>query len=173
MAVGANTYGSVARVSALVGDVVAARTFGAGTVPTVTEVEGILDDIASEINVELEGARYTLETASDLATNQPRVSDFLIALNSWGAAAAVLDTLPLISVAAGLDGAGEGGGRRDALNRRYLSGLKRIREKRLNATRSAIRVKVGSAVDDDGNVKKPIFTREGTTWPGTVSLVED
>jgi len=172
LAIGIWTYGSVARVEALCGDVVAARTFGAGTVPTVTEVEAILDDIASDINVELEGARYTLETAADFATNQPVVSAFLIALNSWGAAAAVLDTLPLISVAAGLDGAGEGGGRRDALNRRYLSGLKRIREKRLNATRSAIRVKVGSAVNDDGETKKPIFRRDLTDFPGTRSLIE-
>ncbi len=170
MAVGANSYATVARVEARVGDMVAARTFGAGTVPTVTEVEEIIDDIAAEINAELEAARYTLETAADFATNQPRVSDFLIACNSWGAAAAVLDMLPSISIGAGLDG--EGGGRRDALNRRYLACLKRIREGRLSATRSAIRIKVLSQADKDGNTKLPIFTRDITDFPGTRSLVE-
>lgn len=171
MALGAFTYGTVARVEALAGDLVAARTFGASTVPSTTEIEAIIDDIAAEINVELEGARYTLETAANFATNQPRVSDFLIALNSFGAAAVLLDTLPSISIGAGEE-LSEGGGRRDAFNRRYLSGLKRIREKRLSATRSTVRVKAGSATDADGRTTKPIFTRSLTDYPGTRSLVE-
>lgn len=171
MALEANTYGTVARVEALVGDVVAGRTFGAATKPlNDDEVEDILDDIAADINIEWEGARYTLETAANLETNQPRVFDYLRSLNSIGAAAMVLDTLPSISIGAGIDG--EGGGRRDALQRRYLSGLKRIREGRIRATRSAVRINVGSATDSDGRTKKPIFTRDLTDFPSTRSLTE-
>lgn len=170
MALSANTYGTVARVQALVGDIVSGRIFTTGTIPTLAQVEVILDDIASEINVELEGARYTLETAADFATNQPRVSDFLITLNTRGAAAEVLSTLPNQAVAPAIEG--DALDRATFYHRRYLSGLKRIREKQLNATRSALRVKAGGATDSLGNTTKPIFTRDLTDFPGTRSLTE-
>ena len=173
MAVGANTYGTVVKVQAYVGDLAVSgnRTFAAGTVPTNTEVEAILDEFAAEINVTLEGARYTLETAADLATNQPRISDYLIALNSVGAAAAVLTTHPEATAVDDIDQ--PGGGRAGALRARYLRGLKMIQDGRLSATRSTIRVKVGSQADSEtGRVKKPIFTRAITDFPSTRSLLE-
>ena len=172
MATGDYTYGTVTRLEALVGDLVTSRTFSGSTVPTTTEAEAILDDIAAEINAELEASRYTLETASDLATNQPRISEFLIAVNSWGAAAVVLSTHPSASYAPGNEVEGPIDGRANAYRARYNAGLKRIQEKRLAMTRSAIRMKVGSAEDGDGNTKKPIFTRDLTDYPSTRSLTK-
>ena len=90
MAVGANTYGTVAGVEKLVGDLVASRTFGAGTVPTLAQVEGILDDVASDLNRELESAGYTVPVTSVDAT----ALAFLRASNNYGAAAVVLGMLP-------------------------------------------------------------------------------
>ena len=170
MSVGAYTYGTVARVEALVGDVVASRAFAAGTTPTLTQVEAFLDDIAAQIVAELSGARYTVETATALATNQPRVHEFLRAINSYGAAALVLQTSPAVAFMGGEEG--EGGDRPTQLWREYQRGLKMIRDGRLSAARSTIQVYAGSQEDEDGNTKKPIFTRDVTDYPSTWSLTE-
>ena len=172
MGLGIYTYGTVARVQTLGGDAVALRVFATGTVPTLAEVESILDDIAAEIVMVLQKAQYTLETAANLIINQPRVHEYLRMLNSVGAAAVVLETLPSVAIMAGEEG--EGGGRATSLRRRYLSGLKLIREGRLSATRSIVeKAWAGSAQDDEGNVKEPAFTRAMTDYPGVWTDEDD
>ena len=177
MAVGASTYGTAARVQALVGDIVEARTFGAATTPTLVEVEGMLDDVAREIHATLAEAGYPVETAAVLAASYVAVHEFLRHLNSIGAAALALDSMSGEAVAP------EGGEIIQTRSQRLASRYKRLlalcrgqmiarlglaRSRSLTATMSA-----GAYQDDDGNVKAPFFKRGMQDFPNTRSLVEE
>ena len=48
-----NVYGTISGIEALIGDIVNSRTFTDTTVPSYTEVQKLIDGVASEINVEL------------------------------------------------------------------------------------------------------------------------
>lgn len=170
MAIGAYTYGTEARVEALVGDVVAGRNFTTLTIPTSAQVEGFLDDIAEEINAVLVGADYTVETAALVLTNYPRTSAYLTMLNSIGASVLVLQTMPSVAFTVGEEG--QGGGRLQMLQARYKAGLKMIEQRKLSLSRSAIRVKANQRLDDNGNEKKPLFTREDDFYGGVRDLAE-
>lgn len=173
MALDANTYGTVARVEALVGDLVASRTFGSVTIPTLSQVETFLDDIAVQLNMELERTGYTVPVSSSA---NPQAFRYLRYSNSCGAAALVLSTMP---VGAYTDPTTENGalsqGRRHFLERQLSNALKIIREGSLPASRSAYpsRVYAGSQEDEDGNKKLPIFTRSLTDYPASRSLTEE
>lgn len=171
MGVGIYTYGTTARTQVLIGDLVAGRLFTTETLPTLTQMEGLLDDVAAEMNAVLTGAGYTVDTAALVATNYPRTSDYLAMLNSVGAAALVLQTLPSIAYTAGVEG--EGGGRLQMLQARYKAGLKMIEQRRLSLGRSAIRVKANQRLDEDGNEKEPLFRRDDDFYPGTRPTDED
>ena len=51
MAIGANSYGSVAEVEALVKRYTASGTFTTGTHPTLAQVEGFIDNVSGVLNV--------------------------------------------------------------------------------------------------------------------------
>lgn len=177
MTVGASTYGTAARVQALVGDIVAGRAFSASTTPTLTEVEGMLDDVAREIHATLTEAGYPVETAATLAASYVAVSEFLRHVNSVGAAVLALDSMSGEAIAP------EGGEIVQTRSQRLASRYKRLlgqcrgqmiarlglaRTRRLTATLS-----IGSYEDDDGNVKAPFFKRGMHDFPNTRSLVEE
>ena len=177
MAVGASTYGTAARVQALVGDIVEARTFGTATTPTLVEVEGMLDDVAREIHATIAEAGYPIETASTLSTSYAAVHEFLRHLNSVGAAVLALDSMSGEAVAP------EGGEIIQTRSQRLAARYKRLlalcrgqmiarlglaRSRSLTATMSA-----GAYQDDDGNVKAPFFERGMQDFPNTRSLVEE
>ncbi len=169
MSVGANTYGSVAGVEKLVGDVVASRTFGTGTVPTLAQVEGILDDVASDLNRELEVEGYTVPVASADATAR----DFLAAANNYGAAATVLGMVPATTY--NPDDEETGNERAQMYSRHFAHAIKMIREHRLKAggTSNLSAIYAGASEDDDGNTKLPLFTRDMGDYPGARSLIEE
>ena len=171
MAVGANTYGSVAGVERLVGDVVAGRTFGVSTTPTTAQVEAELDAVAFDLNRELEAAGYTIKVDS---VSYPTAYGFLTAANEYGAAARVLGMVPIGSYNSGTE---EIGTSRAQMYEHHLKhALKMIRQGQLKAGRDQSPMEwvgTGSRLDDDGNVKKPLFTRAMSDYPGTRSLVED
>jgi len=171
MAVGANSYGSVARIEGLIGDLVASRTFSATTIPTTTEVEAFIDDIAAQINVALEQAGYTVPVAT--ATNAAAHA-YLVSVNSMGAAALILATQPAEAyVEPGDESPAQG--RRQYYQSRLREAIKLIGEQKLPAARDtglAARIFAGSQEDADGNTKKPIFTRAMSDYPGSRTLTE-
>ena len=167
--VGANTYGSEAGVEKLVGDLVAGRDFGAGTIPTTTQVEGVLDDIAADLNRELDTEGYTVPVASADATAKA----FLAAANNYGAAAVLLGMFPV--GAYNPDAEGQGNSRAEMYQKRLNSAIKMIREHRLKAGMTTQRFALvfsGGQEDEDGNEKLPLFKRGQTDYPSSRSLVE-
>ncbi|MDD4984188.1 MAG: hypothetical protein PHQ43_00165 [Dehalococcoidales bacterium] len=169
MSVGTNTYGSVTGVERLIGDIVASRTFGASTVPTTTQVEAELDNVAAEINSELEMAGYTVPVNS---TSYPTAHAYLAASNNYGAAARLLGTIPALSY----NPEGDTDNSRQQMYENLLKRcLKNIKEGKLNAahTQSVWGIlKSGSEHDADGNDKVPLFTRDRDSYPGTRDYTE-
>jgi len=73
MAIGANSYGTVAEVAALVGRYTSSGSFGAGTRPTTTQVEQFIDRVSGIINVFLAEAGFTIpvsQTDAKLALDE-------------------------------------------------------------------------------------------------------
>lgn len=162
------TYGSVAGVEGLIGDIVLNRVFTDTTFPSVQTVQNLLDAVASELNVELKQSGYQ---APVVASSDPVAYRLLMHTNDAGAAAKTLGTLPLETY--NPPGLGSPSNSRMSLfENTYLQALDRIRRQELPATRDAgwvSQFKSGSYKDlDTGEIKKAIFTRAMTDFPGTV-----
>lgn len=165
------TYGNVAGVEGYVGDIVPSRTFTDSTVPTFQQVQGLLDGIASEINVELLRNDYATPVTY---ANSPEAYTYLQDANNAGAAAATLSTKPMESYVIP-DNEQTGGDRRQYLDRRLWHAIKRIKDNGLPAAKTVTtlgRIFSGSQEDSDGNTKLPLFTRDMTDYPSSRSLVE-
>lgn len=177
MAVDADSYGTVARVEAIVGDIAAnatdPREFATTTIPTLEQVEGFIDDVASELNVALINAGYT----SPVVVGTDKAAfNYLRHANSCGAVLLVLDSLPLDAYETPNPG-GPPTGRRGHCQNVYLAALRIIEQERLTADRATggthlSDLKVGSATDSDGNTNKPIFKRGDTDYPSSRSLTK-
>ena len=169
MALSVNTYGAVAGLERLIGDIVAARTFGAGTVPTITQAEAELDNVASELNALLDAFGYT---APVVEADNPFAYGALKAANEYGAAARLLATIPSQSYDPD-DQITEGGTTRGQMYERYLNQIKKqIAEHKIKAVMSTSRfgnMIAGGATDSDGNTRKPIFKRGDLDYPGISS----
>jgi len=165
MAVGANTYGTVARVEARVGDLVDSRTFSTLTVPTLAQVEALLDDAANQLNAILKRYGYTVPVNS---TDDPEAYGWLQAANSAGAAALVLNTVPGESLDP--DTPDPIRVRRQGLWAEMNAVMNAIRRGEFPATRTVsshvTKAYAGSQEDDDGNEKEPVFKRGMTDYPG-------
>ena len=170
MVVDANTYGSVAGVERLVGDLVASRTFGASTVPTITQVELELDAVAADLNRELQAAGYTVKVS---LPSDPIPYAFLVAANNYGAAARVLAVLPVGAYNPEIEDMGTN--RAEMYQRHLNHALKMIQEHRLSAamaTGRLARVFSGGQEDEDGYEKLPLFKRGLTDYPAARELTE-
>ena len=172
MAVGAYTYGTVEGIQRLIGDIVSSRTFSASTVPSSSQVEQELDNVAAEINAELDVNGYIVIING---TSYPHAYGLAKAANEYGAAARLLSTIPSESYdpAEQVEEIGESRPQQyEKLLNRFIS---RIRKKQL---RSGMRkgrlsnVFAGSQEDDDGYTKKPLFTRDMDSYPYSRSLTE-
>jgi len=165
MATDDNTYGTVERVEARVGDLVSGRKFLNTTVPTVTEVESLLDDVAARINGELRINGYTVPVATG---DDPEAFAWLRAANSAGAAAMVLNSVPGESMEP--DATSPEVTRIRGLWAELNAVLKAIKDGSFPATRSVtskvMKAYAGSQEDEDGKETKPAFTRERTSYPG-------
>ncbi len=170
MALDSKTYGTVARVEALVGDMVASRAFTTNTQPKKAQVEVFLDNMASELNAALEVAGYTVPVVE---ADDEVAFEFLRAANVYGACVLVLTSSP---AEAGLDLESEAMRTRiQTFNGFMKRALDRIKEGRLDATKTdrAFRhAYAGSQEDSAGNTKLPIFTRDIFDYPGSRSLTE-
>ncbi len=170
MAEDAYTYGVVAGVELRAGWAVASRTFGASTIPTTTQVEGVLDQVASRIHMKLAQLGYPLKTKTDLTTVSAILARWLAALNEDGAAAEILMTY-----ATARDP--ETGENHPASHytRLYSEGMKMIggsflSDLGLTKDRESSRQLIGTSVKDvDGNYKYPTFKRTMLDYPGARS----
>ncbi len=165
MAVGANSYGTVAKVQARVGDLVSGRAFSTGTIPTLAQVEGLIDDVASRINMELRANGYNVPVAN--SDNDVEAYAYLSYANSAGAAALALNTLP--GIVLDPDAPDDHLNRRQSLWAELNAALKYIKEGHLPATRNVTteitKAWAGSSQDSDGKTREPVFTREVTSFP--------
>lgn len=161
-----STYGTVARMEARIGDLVDGRLFSTGTIPTLAQMEGLLDDVAAQLNSTLKRYGYTVPVA---LADDPEAYAWLRAANSAGAAALALNTVPGES----LDPETPDPilNRRQGLWAEFNAILKAIRNNEFPATRSVTtlvsKAYAGSQKDTDGEDTEAIFTRKLTDYPGT------
>lgn len=166
MTVEANTYAGHEDVERLIGDIVEDRTFTEDTVPSLAQVEAELDNAALDLNRELDQVGYTVPVSE---TDYATAYGFLKAANAYGAAAVLLSTVPANTYDPTDEVEQPGITRAQVYSNKFKSALKAIRENRLRAgrrTRRLANLVAGSAVDDEGNEKEPIFTRFEDTFPG-------
>ena len=158
-------YATAANVEALVGDLVTARSFGASTIPTSTQLTSFLSITAATINVALQAAGYTTPV---VAADDPFVHEWLVNLNACGAAVYVLSTMPTTSYSEpGEESPSQG--RRQFFENVWRTGLKRIEQRKLSASglvSDRNYVISGSAQDSSGTTKVAIFSREVFDFPG-------
>jgi hypothetical protein len=167
MTVGANTYAEHEDVERLIGDIVADRDFDTDTVPTLAQVEAELDNAAADLNRELDQVGYTVPVDE---TTWPTAYAFLKAANAYGAAAVLLTVVPANNFNPDDEVEQTGETRATTYSNKFKSALKAIRENRLRAGRRVgrlSRVFAGSQEDENGNEKKPIFTRGQDAYPGS------
>lgn len=172
MAVGDNTYGEVAGIQRLIGDIVLSRTFSGTTVPSTTQVENELDAAAFDLNRELDQAGYTVPVVNG---DFPTAYGFLKAANEYGAAAVLLSTIPSEGYEPDEEIETPSVSRAQTYGNRFKSALKAIREHRIRATMRKGRlayVFTGGQEDEDGNEKLPFFKRDTDANPGARSIVE-
>jgi len=167
MALDANTYGTVAGVERMIGDIVADRTFAVATVPTLIECEAALDAIADVINARLDYKGYTVPVDE---TTYPYAYGLLQEANDNGAAARLLGTIPTQSYLPD-EQTEEGGTTRAQMYERYLNQvLKAIDEGKIRAgmrKRMMADLRVGASKDEDGDLKEPLFRRRMDEYPGS------
>jgi len=167
MAVSEYTYGTVALVESRVGWVVSGRTgFSGDTVPTITEVEAVLDQVAAEIHAVLLQNGYPADTKANITTNAPRAVAWLERLNVAGACADILQGFPV----AGDEESGYSPER--FWSKIYENGKKLIAGSFLERMGLAKSYEISdmlvstSLEDDEGNKKEPLFKRGMWGYPG-------
>lgn len=173
MAVSANTYGTIERVETRIGDLIEGGQFSTTTRPTRSQVEGLLDDIAAEMNAELmaQGFDVPVENSGD----DVYAFQWLRRANSAEAARKVL--IEFFPAEAFDPDAPDGfTNRARSLWQDFKRALDAIKDGRLAASRSVTaevpKAFSGGQQDSDGNTKKPIFRRDLHDTPGLRSLTE-
>lgn len=174
MSVNSYTYGTVKGVHRRIGWVVPNRQmFDGESTPTMEDVEATLDQAASEIHMRLARAGYPVNTAATLASDSPRTSVWLAALNEDGATVSILGTLPQA-----FDPEQAGVNPYKSCKDRWDAGLKLIDSSALDeldlykAESESDQLYSGSTQDDDGNTKLALFTRGQFDYPGSRALTD-
>ena len=171
MALDENTYAAVTDIERLIGDIVADRTFAVDTTPSTTQVEAELDNVAAEINAELDVAGYTVPISEAL---YPVAHKAAVAANAYGAAARLLSTIPSEAYNPDEQIVDTGESRPQQYEKLLNRFIKRIGAYKLRAgyrKGRMSRIAAGSAQDDDGYEKKSLFTRGMDRYPGREPLL--
>ena len=174
MSVNDYTYGTVTGIQAKMGWVVPTRVFSGNTVPTVSQVENILDQIASEIHAKLTEAGYPVSTKVIVTSNAPRAVKWLEMLNEAGACAE-------IAMSFAIAGDSQSGADYPASywKNRYKEGKEMIMGRFLNdlgltRTNALSSHLVSTSYEDtDGVVKEPFFKKRMWEVPGESVDEED
>jgi len=173
MAVEANTYAEHEDVERLIGDIVEDRTFSETTVPSEAQVESELNNVAADLNRELDQVGYTVPVSE---TAYPTAYAYLKAANAYGAAAVLLGVLPAETYNPAEEVEQPADTRINMYSTKLKSALKAIRENRLRAGRRTGRLEkvfAGSQETEEGEEKLPIFKRGMDAYPGRRSLVDE
>jgi len=152
-----------------VGDVFVSRAITSTTIPSLTYVEGMIDQTAAELNRALAAAGYSAPISTGEIINRQWISG----INEYGAAALVLGSMPMTAIAPGREDAGSN--RMEMFQAFFNKALATIKAQELVAGRSRGRlgaVFTGSQEDSDGNRKLPSFKRGMDDFPGSRSLTE-
>jgi len=167
MGVHADAYGTLARVEALVGELVSNKRFTTATVPTKAEVEDVISVTGHEINNWLESFGYTspISQADDETA-------YLIAksANEAEAALRVLNMTPAFGRTGFDDEDMEVGGRARNWHNQFNRFMLLIKDGTLSSTRSRTRfsyIRSGAEYNRDGSTKLPMFTRDKFAHPDT------
>lgn len=166
MTVDANTYGTVAGVQRLIGDIVPSRTFATDSVPTLVQCEAELDNVANEINAALDVMGYTVPVSS---TTYPTAYGFLGAANDYGAAARLLGTIPTEAYDPTEQMEDVGSSRAQMYERHLQQAIKRIWDRKIRAGMREGRfakLRAGASTDEDGHTKEPLYRRRMGEYPG-------
>lgn len=170
MATSSNSYGTSTGIERLIGDIVVSRSFTTTTVPTLEQVELVVDDMAAELNRELSAAGYSVPVSTGANPNEAL---WLKGINEKGAAAVLLGTIPLTAIVPGGEDAGSN--RMEMYQHMFNAALTTIKENRIRAGRIRGRlgaVHSGSQTDTNDNRKKPFFTRGDNNTPSLRKLTE-
>lgn len=160
MAVGNYTYGTTDGVHRKIGWIVPSRAaFGSGTIPTLTQVEATLDQIAMDIIAHLTQAGYPVKTKTEMTAISSLVCDWLANLNEIGASAYHLNGFAIANDMA------TGNSPEKFWKDKYKEGLAFIDKGGLTnfgltkSTELSDHLVCTSVLDSDGNEKSPLFTR--------------
>lgn len=168
MAIDDYTYGTVTSLHSKIGWVIPARaSFTSDSTPTRTEVEAVLDAVASEIHAVLLENGYPADTKADVTTNAPRAVGWLERVNTAGACADILQSFAVANDEE-TDNSPEKSWRSI-----YRNGLKLIKGSFLERMGLSRTYKMSrhlvstSTLDKDGNAKEPFFKRGQWGAPGS------
>lgn len=167
MAVDGDSYGTIAGVQLLIGDIVDSRTFSVSTVPTLVEAEKAIDDVADELNSLLDVYGYT---APVVLADFPFAYGMLRSCNEAGAAARLLGSVPPNVYDPDEEILDAGNSRQQTYQNILNKCFKRIRDQELRADRRQGKlgnVFAGSQEDASGNKKVPLITRDLDSNPLT------
>ncbi len=169
MSVGAYTYGTVAAIERLIGDIVEDRTFDTDTFPTTAQVEAELDAVAAEINAHLDAHGYTVIISS---SSYPHAYNAAAAANNYGAAARLLAVVPSMAYDTEEDRATSRQGMYEGRLKAFLKKIEN-RQIRVGMRRTHFdNLIAGARLNSDGDTNVPLFTRVTSDYPGSRSLVE-
>ena len=124
-------YGTNDGIERLIGDIVAGRKFSTSTVPTVTQVEAELANVAAEIDNALDVMGYVVPVVS---ATDPHAYAFLKAANEYGAAGRLLATIPTEAYDPAEQMEDIGQTRAQMYERHLKNALKLIWERKLSAS---------------------------------------
>ena len=158
MATNANTYGTVADLERMVGDIVEGRTFAEDTFPSLAQAEETLDAMAAELNGHLKIMDYTVPVAQ---ARDPEAYEWIKEANSAGAAVRLLNMMP--GEALDFDQEESSTNRKSSLWAQVRSIMMMIDEGRFPASRTTRRTRYVKA----GATGEPLFRRGMLDLPGT------
>ena len=166
MALEANTYGLVADIEALIGDLAPSKDFTGSTEPKEADVELALDAAAHEINRALEVAGYAVPV---VVGTDPTAFAWLADINNYGACVTIIGMFPGTPYDPDEE-APPSSSRRGQYAALFKAGIKKIEENKLVASMDismAKRFETGARLDTDGNTRSPLFERGMTDYPGS------
>ena len=129
-------YGTKEGIERLIGDIVSGRNFSTSTVPTISQVEAELVNVAAEIDLALDSVGYTVPINED---DYPHAYAFVKAANEYGAAARVLSMIPTEAYDPDEQMQDIGQTRAQMYERHLKQALKQIWELKIRAGRSRSR----------------------------------
>ena len=167
MSVDTYTYGSADGVGRYVGYMPGTeRHFTEATVPSLDTVEGILDQVASEIHLQLADNGYQIDLAADVLADAPHAHAFLAQCNNLGAAARVLMTMPYEADPDSETRPNFAKLYKDQIAKIEGGGLEGLGLVRPSTLAGNLRMSNTGQFNTDGSTKKPLFWRGQFSPPG-------